>query len=404
MPEPRTPVGRVTNPPILPPYVAADFPDAEFAARLGAVREEMRRRGLAMLLIADPENIYYLLGLNHQGYFSFTLLVLPREAEPLIVARAMERPTLETQLHNCESLLYDEETDPAEATVEAIERSTAPGDTIGIGRDTMYFPVRIWDHVRDAVTDRTWKDGSNIVATVRAVKSKAEIALTRRAATISDRSVQAGIAVAGSGTTERSVAAAIYHEMMLAGSEHPGFAPFIRSSDILNQEHVTWRDRTLEPGTGLLMELSGCVYRYHAPLTRMVYIDHLPADAEPASQTALAGLAAIEKTLRPGVWSGEVYDAWQAAVDIELGHSRYRRHHCGYSVGIGFPPSWVGGSSVVGLRRNGKLPIAEGMVFHILSWILGQYAVDFCVSDTFLVTENGCEVLTTTDRSPVVVP
>jgi Xaa-Pro dipeptidase len=107
---------------------------------------------------------------------------------------------------------------------------------------------------------------------------------------------------------------------------------------------------------------------------------------------------AARGALRPGVLTGDVYDAWQAAIDRALGHQRFRRHHCGYVVGIGFPPSWVGGSMVVGLRRGSDLQIQEGMVFHVLSWILGQALADHAVSDTVLVTSAGGEVLTTTSR------
>lgn len=395
------PAGRVTNPSLLPPYVAADFSAAEFERRIGGVRAGMRERDLTVLLVANPENVYYLTGLNHQGYFSFTLLILPLAGPPIIVARSMELPTLRTQVPHCELLLYADGDLPAEVVVDALARLTGPGQTIGIGRNAMFFPLDIWDHVRQTVADRTWAD-SDLVDVARAVKSAAEQGLTRRAAAMSDRAIQAGIAAAADGVTEREVAADIYRELVLAGSEHPGFAPFIRSSEILQQEHVTWRDRRLSPGTTVLMELSGCVYRYHAPLTRMVHLGEPSPAIRSAADAALAGITAVEEALRPGVLSGEVYAAWQAAVDERLGHGDYVRHHCGYTVGIGFPPSWVGGASVVGLRRGSAFEIRPGMVFHVLSWILGQYAEDFCVSDTMLVTEHGAEVLTTTPRGPLV--
>ncbi len=91
-------------------------------------------------------------------------------------------------------------------------------------------------------------------------------------------------------------------------------------------------------------------------------------------------------------------------MDAALGHSRYRRHHCGYATGIGFAPSWTGaGSPPVGLRPGQDLVLREGMVFHVFSWILGQGPVDYGVSDTALVTADGCELLTTTAREPIII-
>jgi Xaa-Pro dipeptidase len=121
-----------------------------------------------------------------------------------------------------------------------------------------------------------------------------------------------------------------------------------------------------------------------------------------AAGIALDGLEAVREALRPGSIAAEVYGVWQKVVDNGLGHDRYRRHHCGYLTGIGFPPSWVGGNAVVGLRHDSDLEIQEGMVFHVLSWILGQEPADYVISDTVLVTPGGGEILTTTQRSPII--
>jgi Xaa-Pro dipeptidase len=383
------------------PYVAADFSAAEFHNRIERVRDGMRRRGLDVLLLASPENIYYLLGLNHQGYFSFTLLVLPIEGHPLLVAREMERHTVRTQVPSCEHVAYGEDDDPADAAAAAILRGTKITDVVGLERAAMFLPVGIWERIRELVRGREWTDGSGVVEDVRAIKSSAEIALVRRAAAITDRSVRAGVRNARVGRTERAVAASIYQTMIRYGSEHPGFAPFIRSIDILHHEHVTWREHSLASGSGLLMEVSACVYRYHAPMTRMVYADRLPEGVERAAGAAQAGLAAIKAALRPGAKSGEVYAAWHQAVYDRLGYVP-DRHHCGYMIGIGFPPSWVGGGRVTGIRPNGHLVIAAGMVFHVQSWILGQPPAEYCISDTALVTSDGCELLTKYKRSPIV--
>lgn len=392
------------RPEALSPYIAADFGTEEFQTRVQATRTSMWLQGLDALLIVSPENIYYLLGLNHQGYFSFTLLVLPMEGAPLLVTRAMERMTVKTQVPGCVHVPFEEDEDPALAAVHAIELATSVGQKVGVERSAMHMPLGVWERTREKLADREWLDASGIVEEVRAVKSEAEIAFVRRAARISDRAVQEGIATAATGVTERTVAAAVYHEMIYAGSEHPGFAPFIRSTDILRHEHVTWRDREIRYGSGLMMELSASVYRYHAPLTRMVHVGEKPPGTDAAAEIAIDALEAVREALRPGALSGDVYAAWQHVIDKGLGHSNYRRHHCGYMVGIGFPPSWVGGSSVTGLRPGGELVIRAGMVFHLLSWLLGEEPGDYAVSDTALVTPDGCELLTTTPREPVVLP
>lgn len=50
----------------------------------------MHAAGLVALIVASPEDIYNLTGLDHQGPFAFTALVLPADGPLLLVARAME--------------------------------------------------------------------------------------------------------------------------------------------------------------------------------------------------------------------------------------------------------------------------------------------------------------------------
>jgi Xaa-Pro dipeptidase len=375
----------------------------EHDARLAAVREAMERQSVTALLLASPEDVYYLTGLNHLGYFAVTLLVLPIEGPPLLVARAMEAPTVEVQAPQCVYVPYEDGADPAGAAVEAVRRAGSAAGPVGVDRSTMYLPLAVWELIREELPDVRWSDASELVAEQRMVKSPSEIAHVRRAAAISDRALQAGLDAAGPGITEREVAAAIYGELIRAGSEYPGVPPLVRSTPTLQLEHVTWSDRALEPGDALFLELSASVARYHAPLSRIAHVGESPRGLDEVAGHALTALDAVRGALRPGARAGQVYDAWQHTVDARLGHSRYRRHHCGYITGIGFPPSWTGPGTPIGLRAGHDLVLREGMVFHVFSWILGQGPSDYGVSDTALVTDDGCELLTTTAREPIII-
>jgi Xaa-Pro dipeptidase len=250
----------------------------------------------------------------------------------------------------------------------------------------------------------TWEDTSELIARQRAVKSDAEIACVREAAGISSAAMLAGLDAVRVGVNARDIAAAVYSTMIGHGSDYPGLAPLIRFRDALLQEHLTWPDREVVPGDSIFFELSASVGRYHAPLSRMAYVGEPPDGTDDASRIATDALDAVTAALVPGTRSCDVYAAWQDAVNSGLGHDRYRRHHCGYQVGIGFPPSWVGGPAVVGLRSDSTWRVRAGMTFHILSWLLDQEPADYVLSDTVLVTPEGAQLLTSVSRDPIVVP
>ena len=83
-----------------------------------------------------------------------------------------------------------------------------------------------------------------------------------------------------------------------------------------------------------------------------------------------------------------------AAPTSAAGLADYHRHHCGYIVSIGFPPSWAGGSKVVGLAPGSELELKIGMTFHAHSWFTNTDVVDYFISNTVLLGEDGAEVLT----------
>ena len=378
------------------------FTAEEHDARIAAVRADMARDGLDAVCVTGPEDVYYLTGLDHQGHFAFTALVLPVSGQPMIVAREMEHTTLSVQVPRLQHVPFRDHEHPADALLTALGGLPA-ARRLGVDKAGMWFPIETWERVRSALPDADWLDSSRLVAVHREVKSPAEVDCVRRAAVLSSGAMEAGLDAIRVGVDVRDVAAAIYADLIGRGSEYPGMAPLIRFRDALLQEHVTWRSRTVQPGDAIFVEMSASVGRYHAPLTRMAYVGEPPPGTDVAAAIAGDGLAAVVDALVPGTPAGEVYAAWQRVVDEGLGHDRYRRHHCGYQIGIGFPPSWVGGPHVVGLRSDSTWQVRSGMTFHVLSWLLDQEPADFVLSDTVLVTDDGGQLLTTASRQPIVI-
>ena len=110
-----------------------------------------------------------------------------------------------------------------------------------------------------------------------------------------------------------------------------------------------------------------------------------------------ANAAGID-ALRPGVAVGDI-DRIQRGVIEEAGYGQHLRIRTGYSVGIGFPPTW---SQNFGLNivPGGDTKLQPGMVFHMILLIYEPVQWGFGVSRTVAVTEDGHEVLTPGDKGP----
>ena len=400
---------------------ANPFSDAELAARLERVRVAMQARHLDLLLLSTPENIFYLTGLDHWGYFAPHLLLVPPESDMTLITRAMERVTVEHQVRNAQFFGHTDSETAADLAIRHLrDRSTKrsgaedalakvegviealPGARNRIGAEiwSAGFAYGFGAALRESVADAEWIDATGLVDELRLVKSPEEQELMRRAAKASDAGMQAAIAAIHDGADEADVAAECLAAMTRAGGTPPGFGPFIRPESRIAEEHTSWGEERYRAGERVMLEVAGCVARYNAPQGRMISVGTIrDADAEMAEISKRA-FAAILSALKPGVRARDIYAAWQNVVD-EAGMPHYRRHHCGYAVGIGFPPSWTGGNRVTGLRHDSDLVIEEGMTFHAMSWFTETGRGDFFLSNTILLGPTGPEVLTRTPPGPI---
>jgi len=373
------------------------FHQAEYEQRLDKLYRLMAERDLDACLISAPENIFYLSGLSHQGFFAYHLLIVPRNGRMALICRAMERVTVERLVvtpGRADFYGFADSDDLVLFTCNVLRQRGLAAARLAAEKGSLFLQPRITEGITACLPQATVSDCSGLVDSLRQIKSARELDFTRQAAHVSMAMMQAARETAVAGISEREVAAAVQRAMVLAGGTYPGFGPFIRATPTLSEEHRTWSDHKLQPGEALFVELAGCSNHYHAPMGRLFYIGSVPPGTETMAQVCLDAFNNVVSAIRPGVIASQVYQAWQNVVD-RAGLSYYRRHHCGYMTGIGFPPSWVGGSMVVGLRHDSDWALQAGMVFHLMSWLMdtGQPG-DYFVSDTAVVTEDGCQVLT----------
>ena len=376
------------------------FSDEEIDRRLAQLRRELAARGLDAAVIAWPENVFYLTGLDHWGYFAPHLLIVAGDRSPVLVTRSMERVSVEKQVRSARFRGHADTETAAEAAARVLNDMGRAQKRIGLENGAAGLSHGLALALKAQVEAR-WSDVSGVVDVMRLVKSGEEQALMRQAAAVSDAAAAAAIAAITEGAGEAEVAAECLAAMTRAGGHPPGFGPFIRPGARLGEEHASWGDGRYRTGEPVFLELSGCVSRYHAPLGRLVRIGAMRDDDVRIAALARAAFSAALGALKPGARAGEVYAAWQAVVD-EAGLAHYRRHHCGYSVGIGLPPSWTGGNKVTGISPGSDLEIAVGMSFHVLSWLMATGRGDDFISNTVLITPQGPEVLNRTPADPIV--
>ena len=375
------------------------FSVREYERRLKLVREGMAADGMDVLLVFDPPNVFYLSGFQSFAMYNSECVVLPLEGEPSLIVHPPELggALMHTWLDRVYGYGRGEDREAFLAKLLAGEGFAA--SRVGIEKGSRAVPVRSYEALRAGLPRARLVDGSALTPRVKARKSDEEIAYLRRSASITDAGMRAAIDAIEAGATDNDVAAAAYDAMVRGGSEYMCVGPIVttgRRSGIL---HSTHKRVALESGDTLLIEMGACIQRYTAPTMRAASIGEPPGEVRRVADACLAALDNVLSSLKAGVSCHEVASAgWEAlrgaGGDIVF-HGVF-----GYAVGAGFPPSWADETGTIALGRH--TPLEVGQVFHhpVAVRKLGRLGVAF--SETTVITEDGCEVLTGSPRALAV--
>ncbi len=237
----------------------------------------------------------------------------------------------------------------------------------------------------------TFKDGTNMVNWVRIIKSEREISYIKHAAKISEKAMQVAFDTINEGVRQSDVVAEISHAQISGtedfGGDYPSIVPLLPTGDKTSAAHLTWTDDRFQNGDPVIIELAGCYKRYHSPLARTAVLGQPDETMQYVSDVVLDGINATLDAVKPGVTCEELEAVWRSVIE-KSGIKKESR--MGYSMGLNYPPDW--GEHTASLRPGDRTVLEPNMTFHMIPGIwMDHMGVE--ISESFLVTDTGCEVL-----------
>ncbi|MFP4151999.1 MAG: M24 family metallopeptidase [Alkalispirochaeta sp.] len=377
------------------------FTRDEYARRIRKTKERMDHAGIEVLLVVDPANMNYLTGYDgwsfyvHQG----VLLSLDRE-EPIWFGRQQDSngARITTWLSEESIVGYPDEYVQSRYThtmvfvAQMLKERGWERRTLGLEMDNYWFSARMLLTLQSELPGLLVRDANNLVNWVKTVKSETEITCMREAAAICRNVMDIAIGNIAVGVREKDVAGLVAGAQITGtdeyGGDSPAIFPIMPSGQNTSTAHLTYDpDRSYEKGDVVLLELAGARYRYHAPLSRTVYLGTPPKDLQNVADTVVKGLNMTLDFIKPGVTAEEVEAKWREAL---VGTGVEKPSRVGYSFGLSYVPDW--GEHTISLRPGDKTVLEPGMTIHFMPGIwLDTYG--FECSEPFLVTPEGCEKL-----------
>jgi Xaa-Pro dipeptidase len=376
----------------------------EYQRRLDGTRALMAERGLDAFISFTPENLYYLTGHNSPGYYFYQACVVTGGHQPVNVLPHNEATNTLGRSWSRLVVGYAHRDDPIDLTLRLLSELGVADQTIGMEGESWFITPLRYLQLQQGIERAGGRmvPVARLVEELRAVKSSEEIAHIRAAARAVEPAMRAAIGASHEGANENQVAAAAVAELILQGSEYAGLPPFITSGPRTRLVHSTWEGRRYEQGDVLVYELPGVIHRYCAPLMRCGTVG--PPNDELRRRHELVGeaLENVIAAIQPGRTLEEVHRANVATFE----RHGYRHLLVGlrtaYSVGINYPPDW-GEGHILSIWEGDRRPLRPGMTFHLVPGFFDPERYLVVISETVLVTESGCEVLTNFPREPFVV-
>ena len=376
------------------------FSREEYGARLARVRQGMEATGTEVMLTTVPENITYLTGYSTLGYFTFQVLILSLEHDPILLTRAInvEKAQVDSCLRQIEG--YADTEDPDEATYAVLKKYGLLGKRISNQDDAWFFSVSRYKKLlrRLGVTDLP--DSSGIIERVRRVKSLKEIEYIRQAGRYCAASLRAAIDAVAPGETDNDVAAAAYHALYKAGSEFLGHEAQFVAGPAAGLGFECARRRPIRANDVVYMEAGGTHNRYNCMLSRTVIVGKPDPKWMAMAEASRDALNAAKAAIRAGVTSHEV-DLAARSVMRSAGFGQYFMHRTGYSIGIGVPPDW-GEGRIMSINANDPTILEAGMCFHLIPDLKVVHQGGVVLSESVAVTATGPELLTDFSQEIVV--
>ena len=388
--------------------VTLHFPLSEYHRRIARTRQAMAAKGLDLIVVSDPSNMAWLTGYDGWSFYVHQAVLLGLEGEPVWWGRGMDaqgaRRTAFMGHDNIvgydDSFVQNPAKHPMNQLSEVIAARGFANARIGVEMDNYWFSAAANQSLRAHLRQAKFSDTTGLVNWQRTVKSDHEIEFIRRAAKIVDAMHAKVIELVEPGLPKNVLVAEIQKQAILGADgywgDYSAFVPMLPSGLDATAPHLTWDDRPFQNNEGTFFELGGCYRRYHAPLSRTVYLGKPPRkflEAEKAvSEATEAGLAQC----KPGVTCGEVADAFFGTL-TRRGFSKDSR--AGYSIGLSYPPDW--GERTLSIRRGDATVLEPNMTLHFMPALwLDDGGIE--LSETILITPQGAECLCQTPRQLVV--
>lgn len=377
---------------------APAFPVEEYAERAQRARVAMSIAHMDVALFFQPATVNYFTGFTTVNLSDPWCVVISLDGALYLILNELELARGSASLQFGEPVTYADQTSPASAVRSCISQHKMRcygADTWALG-----LAPEWWLEVAEMLAPAAAVDARPILWATRLRKSEAELAVMRLSAAATDRGILAARDALVEGAADCELAAAGAAAMLRAGSEHFAMQPIVAAGPRAGVMHSEACGRRVTQGEAVLLEFGASIRRYTAPLMSTLVLGEPDERIMELGSLATRSLQECTRSLRPGAVCSEVAQKINDLVEREAPGIFYHRYP-GYSVGLGYPPTWAEGLGFDIHPRNYGV-VDKGMVFHLPVSLREPGKRGVGLSLTLAVTDTGSEALSNIEPALII--
>jgi Xaa-Pro aminopeptidase len=230
---------------------------------------------------------------------------------------------------------------------------------------------------------------------VRSCKDGAEIDLIRSVATLSSQALTAVLQMIKPGVQEVDIALALEFEMRRRGAEGRAFDFIVASGERGAMPHGKASDKIIASGELVTIDFGALKNGYHSDETVTVACGKPGQRGEGIHAIVKAAHDRAIDAVRPGISCREL-DAVARSYICENGYGEFFGHGLGHGVGLEIHEAPT-------LSPRSAAILEAGMVITIEPGIYIPGFGGVRIEDTVVVTDDGCDVITSADKQLLVL-
>jgi Xaa-Pro aminopeptidase len=306
--------------------------------RMSRVRARMGELGVDALLLSHGADLPWLTGSRAMPLERLTVLVLPREGDPVLVVPALEAPRVPEAGDLFSVVAWDDTQDPLDRVTGLLGSSGSSGGDLHLAVSDRAWATTVLALQR-RLPDATWVEASAVTSPIRAVKDASELEALRTAGAAADRvaAVLQDGAIDLLGRTEAQVSGRLGALLLEEGHSQVNFA-IVGSGPNAASPHHEPGPRIIGPGETVVCDFGGTYsldgdVGYCSDITRTVVTGPPTAEVEECYRVLREAQQRAVASARSGVTAEHVDHVARRIIE-DAGYGPYFVHRTGHGIGI----------------------------------------------------------------------